>query len=139
MHQFVWARALCGTRIGCCATVDRSGAIRKIHVRKILMDQGVAHACAMMDFMIRGHLTRPRGPFRAQGSALTRNVARSHGSKNLLQRGILYRHEKILLRHGRFNIAGKFGNLERGNISPGTDRLEVDLQDLSGCLWRLVH
>ena len=51
----------------------------------------------MMDFSIWGRLTRPRGPFRAQGSALTRNVARSHGSKNLLQRGILYRHEKILL------------------------------------------
>ena len=30
----------------------------------------------MMNFMILGHLTRPRGLFRAQGSALTRNVAR---------------------------------------------------------------
>ena len=49
------------------------------------------------DFMIRGCLTRILGPFRAQGSALTRNVSSSHGSKNLLQRGILYRHEKILL------------------------------------------
>ena len=37
------------------------------------------------------------GHFRAQGSALTRNVSRSHGSKNLLQRVRLYRHEKILL------------------------------------------
>ena len=58
----------------------------------------------MMDFMIWRHLTRPRGPFRAQGFALTRNVARLgflSGSKNLLQRGILYRHEKILLRQGR--------------------------------------
>ena len=55
----------------------------------------------MLDFSIWGHLTRPRGPLRAQGSALTRNVERSHGSKNLLQRGILYRHEKILLRQGR--------------------------------------
>ena len=55
----------------------------------------------MVDFGIWGRLTRPRGPFRAQGSALTRNIERLHGSKNLLQRGILYRHEKILLRHGR--------------------------------------
>ena len=55
----------------------------------------------MMDFMIWGYLTRPRGHFRAQGCALTRNVARSHGSKNLLQRGIPYRHENILLRQGR--------------------------------------
>ena len=49
----------------------------------------------LADFMIWGRLTMPRGPFRGQGSALTRNVARSHGSKNLLQRVILYRHEKI--------------------------------------------
>ena len=34
----------------------------------------------MMDFMIWVHLTRLWGPFRAQGSALTRNVARSHAS-----------------------------------------------------------
>ena len=52
----------------------------------------------LKDFCIWGRLTRARGPFRAQGSALTRNVERLHGSKNLLQRGILYRHEKILLR-----------------------------------------
>ena len=51
----------------------------------------------MMDFMIRGRLTSILGLFRAQGSALTRNVSSSHGSKNLLQRAILYRHEKILL------------------------------------------
>ena len=49
------------------------------------------------DFMIRGRLTSILGPFRTKGSALTRNVSRLHGSKNLLQRGILYRHEKVLL------------------------------------------
>ena len=55
----------------------------------------------MIDFMIWGHLTRPRGLFRAQGSALTRNVARliyRSGSKNLFHRAILYRHKKILVR-----------------------------------------
>ena len=75
--------------------MDCSGTIRKINVRKIRLGQGVAHACIMMDFCIWGRLTRPRGQFRALGTALTRNVARSHGSKNLLQRGIRYRHEKI--------------------------------------------
>ena len=54
----------------------------------------------VMDFIIWGRLTRPRGPFRAQGFALTRNVARSHGSKNLLQRAILYRHKKIYVGKG---------------------------------------
>ena len=52
----------------------------------------------MMDFIIWSRLTRPRGPFRAQRSALTRNVARlgfRSGSKNVLQRAILYRHEEI--------------------------------------------
>ena len=52
-------------------------------------------------FPIRGHLTGILELFRAQESALTRNVSSPHGSKNLLQRGILYRHEKILLRQER--------------------------------------
>ena len=54
----------------------------------------------VMEFMIRGRLTSILGPFRAQGSALTRNVSSSHGSKNLLQRAILHRHERILLGRG---------------------------------------
>ena len=49
----------------------------------------------VMEFMIWGGLTRLRGPFRARGPALARNVEVSHGSKNLLQRGILYTPEKI--------------------------------------------
>ena len=55
----------------------------------------------MVDFMIWGRSTRPWGAFIAQGCALTRNVARSHGSKNLLQREILYRHKKIYVSKGR--------------------------------------
>ena len=54
----------------------------------------------MIDFGIWGRLTRPQGAFRAQGSALTGNVARLRhrsGSKNLFHRAILYRHKKILL------------------------------------------
>ena len=69
---------------------ERLGAIKVSRVHVI-----------MMDFIIWGRLTRPRGPFRAQGSALTRNVARSHGSKNLLQRAILHRHKMIYDRQGR--------------------------------------
>ena len=51
----------------------------------------------VMEFMIRGRLASFLGQFRAQGSALTRNVSILHGSKNLLQRAILYRHDRILL------------------------------------------
>ena len=65
----------------------------------------------VMDFMIWGRLAWPRGRLRAQGSALTRNVARSHGSKNLLQRGILYRHEKMLLRQGRLQAEIQENNM----------------------------
>ena len=39
-------------------------------------DKGSRMHDIMMDVMIWGHLTRPQGLFRAQGSALTRNVAR---------------------------------------------------------------
>ena len=45
MHVFVGARALCGTSIWCCASVDCSGVIRNIYVRKIAALQSVAHAC----------------------------------------------------------------------------------------------
>ena len=37
----------------------------------------------------------------AQGSPLTRNANIPHGSKNLLQRVILYRHKKIYVGKGR--------------------------------------
>ena len=63
-------------------------------------DKGSSMHAIMMDFMIWGHLTMSRGLFRAQGSALTRNVARltyRSGSKNLFHIAILYRHKKILL------------------------------------------
>ena len=43
---------------------------------------------------------KQNGCSRGQASALTRNVARSHGSKNLLQRAILYRHKKIYVGKG---------------------------------------
>ena len=42
---FVWARAFCGTRICCCASVDCSGTTWKILEAEIEVDQGVAHAC----------------------------------------------------------------------------------------------
>ena len=80
---------------------NAAGPPGKFMCQRFSWDKGSRMHAIMMDFGIWGRLTRPRGPFRAQGSALTRNVERSHGSKNLLQRGILYRHEKILLRQGR--------------------------------------
>ena len=43
--EFVWALALLGTRYYQCASVDCSGTIQKIHMRKIRLDQGIARAC----------------------------------------------------------------------------------------------
>ena len=40
---FVWARAVCGTRIDCCAAVDCSGTAQKIYLRKIRQVQGDEH------------------------------------------------------------------------------------------------
>ena len=50
MHQFVWARALCGIRYGCPAAVDCSGTIQKIHMRKIRVSQGDGRACKCCKF-----------------------------------------------------------------------------------------
>ena len=48
--MFVWARALCGTRICCCASEDLNGTAGKIHMTKIRQYHGVAHACYHDDF-----------------------------------------------------------------------------------------
>ena len=99
MYVFVWAHVVCGTRYYQSASVGWSQTIQKIHMRKIEVVQGVVHDVNVAYFMIRGRLTRENGSPGDQGCALTRNVARSHGSKNLLQRAILYRHKKIY--HGQ--------------------------------------
>ena len=44
IDQFVWARVFCGTRKHQSASVDCSGVIQKIHIRKIRRVQGVARA-----------------------------------------------------------------------------------------------
>ena len=42
---------------------------------------------------------------------LAHNVDVGHGSKNLLQRGILYRHEKVLLRQERLHAQTEENNV----------------------------
>ena len=67
MLVFVWARALCEIRIRCCASVDCSGAIRKIHVRKIEQVQGVAHACYHDGFHDLGPFDEAPGTVQSPG------------------------------------------------------------------------
>ena len=43
IYVFVWARVLCGTRKHQSASVDCSGVIQKIHMRKIRLGQGRVH------------------------------------------------------------------------------------------------
>ena len=67
MLVFVWARALCGLRIGCCASVDCSGTIRKIHVAEIHVGQGVAHACHRDGFQHLGTFDEAPGTAQSLG------------------------------------------------------------------------
>ena len=50
MHQFVWARAFCEIRISCPAAVDCNVTIRKIHMRKIELEQGLVHDDEIQEF-----------------------------------------------------------------------------------------
>ena len=43
IQEFVWARVLCGARYYQSASVDCSGVIQKIHMRKIRWKQGLVH------------------------------------------------------------------------------------------------
>ena len=78
----------------------------------------------MMIFMVRGRLTRFLGLFTSDFGALAHNANIPHGSKNLLQRGILYRHEKILLRQGRLQARPK--KTIWGNVAVFHGYLEID-------------
>ena len=98
--QFVWARGFCGTRICWSVSVDCSGTIGKIHVVEIEVAQGQRMHAIMTDFMIWRHLTRPRGPFGAPGTALTRNV------EDHMARRTCFR-EQYYTGTRRYNIAGE--------------------------------
>ena len=50
IHQFVWARVLCGTRYYQYASLDCSGTIQKIHMREIEWAQGSGMMMKMTDF-----------------------------------------------------------------------------------------
>ena len=67
MLVFVWARALCELRIGCCASVECSGTIRRIHVRKIEQVQGVARACDHDGFQHLGTFDEAPGTVQSPG------------------------------------------------------------------------
>ena len=66
--MFVWARALCGTRISCRASVDCGGAIRKIHVSEIHAGQGDEHACYHSGFDNLGEFDEAPGTFQSSGA-----------------------------------------------------------------------
>ena len=65
--MFVWARAVCGTRIRCPASVDRSGTTGKIHMRKIEVDQGAARACYHDGFQDLGTFDEAPGTVQSPG------------------------------------------------------------------------
>ena len=67
MHQFVWAGALCGTRIGCCAAVDCSGTAQKIHMPEIEWGQGRERASKRDIFYDPGMFDEDFGTLQSPG------------------------------------------------------------------------
>ena len=65
--MFVWARAVCGTRISCPASVDPSGTTGKIHMREIEVRQGVARACYHDGFHDLGTFDEAPGSVQSSG------------------------------------------------------------------------
>ena len=63
--MFVWARALCGTRIRCCAAVDCSKATQKILMAEIEVDQGREHAWKYYGFYGLGTFDEDFGTFQS--------------------------------------------------------------------------
>ena len=107
IDQFVWAPAFYGLRMGYCASFDCSGVSQKIHMRKIEVGQGPAHDAQLTEARVLDAPGLARTRHDSQGALwVLPGRARSHqdarrchgsGSKNLFQRAILYRHEKMMI------------------------------------------
>ena len=65
--QFVWARVFCGTRYYQSASLDCSGTIQKIHMRKIELHQGRARACKCDGFHVLGTFDEAPGTLQSSG------------------------------------------------------------------------
>ena len=62
---------------------------------KIRLGQGIARACHHDGFHHLGPFGEATGTVQSPGVCADAQCCKISGSKNLLQRGILYRHEKI--------------------------------------------
>ena len=65
--MFVWARGFCETRISCSASVDPSRTTGKIHMRKIMLHQGVVRACYYDGFHDLGTFNEAPVTFQSPG------------------------------------------------------------------------
>ena len=65
--MFVWARAVCGARKYQSASVDCSGVIQKIHMRKIDRGQGLVHDAEFLIFHGLGTFDEAKWTFQGPG------------------------------------------------------------------------
>ena len=67
IDQFVWARVLCGTRYYQSASLDCSGVIQEIHMRKIRLSQGLVHVGESYRFHDLGTFDEAPGTVQSPG------------------------------------------------------------------------
>ena len=108
INVFVWAGVLCGTRIHQFASMDCSGVIQKIHMGKIRRQQGQSTWWKFVIFHAQRTLDEDKWTSHGPGVCADAQCDTVHGSKNLFQRAILYRHKKIYQWQGRLQaISGR--------------------------------
>ena len=114
MHQFVWARALCGTRIWCCASVDCSGATRKINVTKIRRDQSVEHGCHHDGFQQLGTFDEAPGTVHSPGVRADAQCCKLNTCVHHAHAGVSYTSKYwlfwLLAWGNRFDMSKFYGN-----------------------------
>ena len=87
--------------------MDCSGAIQKIHMRKIEVIQGLVNIMNCDRFHDQRTLAKAKWPSQGPGVRADAQCDIVHGSKNLFQRAILYRHKKIYLWQGRLQAISR--------------------------------
>ena len=91
---------MCGTRYWVGASCGCSGVTQKIHTRKIRQGQGLVHDEEFGDFRGLGTFDEAKWTFQGPGVRADAQWDLVHGSKNLFQKAILYRHKRNNIRPG---------------------------------------
>ena len=106
MHVFVWARVFCGTRYYQSGSLDYSGAIQKIHMRKIERQLGIVNMMEYDRFHDEMTLDKPKWMFHGPGVCADAQCCKITWLEELASESNTIQAQEDICRQGK--IVGKY-------------------------------